>query len=75
MLMGDTPAGVVVRQEEDIEVKLIATLTLESESVTKEFTAKVKAKVGELNYGGYIFTYFIGENYSNGEQILYLRNK
>lgn len=66
---GDTPAGVVVRQDEDIEVKLIATLTLEGETVTKEFTAKVKAKVGELNYGGYIFTYFIGENYSNGEQI------
>lgn len=66
---GDTPAGVVVRQDEDTEVKLTANLSLEGETITKEFTAKVKAKVGELNYGGYIFTYFIGENYVKGEQI------
>lgn len=66
---GDTPAGVVVRQDKDSEVKLTATLTLEGETLKKEFTAKVKAKVGKSNYGGYIFTYFIGENSDKGEQI------
>lgn len=66
---GNTPAGVVVRQDKDTEIKLIATLTLDGESVTKEFTANVKEKAEELNYGGYIFTYFIGEGSSKDEQI------
>ncbi len=66
---GDTPAGVVVRQDKDSEVKLTATLTLEGETLKKEFTAKVKAKARKSNYGGYIFTYFIGENSDKGEQI------
>ncbi|MGG7213250.1 immunoglobulin-like domain-containing protein [Clostridium nigeriense] len=66
---GDIKAGVVTRQDDDVEVKLVATLTLDNEIVTKEFTAKVKAKVKNLDYKGYIFTYFIGENFANGEQI------
>lgn len=66
---GDIKAGVVTRQDNDVEVKLVATLTLDNEIVTKEFTAKVKAKVKKLDYKGYIFTYFIGENFANGEQI------
>jgi GH43 family beta-xylosidase len=66
---GDIKAGVVTRQDSDIEVKLVATLTLVNEIVTKEFTARVKAKVKNLDYKGYIFTYFIGENFANGEQI------
>ena len=66
---GDIKAGIVTRQDSDIEVKLVATLTLDNEIVTKEFTARVKAKVKNLDYKGYIFTYFIGENFANGEQI------
>ncbi len=62
-------SSVVVRQDKDSEVKLTATLTLEGETLKKEFTAKVKAKARKSNYGGYIFTYFIGENSDKGEQI------
>lgn len=66
---GDIKVGVVTRQDNDREVKLVATLSLDNETVTKEFTAKVKSKVKNLDYKGYIFTYFIGENFANGEQI------
>ncbi|MGO4730158.1 immunoglobulin-like domain-containing protein [Paenibacillus sp. 2KB_22] len=53
----------------DVDVKLTATITLNSASATKEFMAKVKEMPAEENYAGYFFTYFTGEGSSTGEQV------
>jgi len=66
---GETPAGVVVRQDNDVEVILKASLNNGDEVLVKEFTAKVIARSEELNYDAYIFTYFIGEEFAQGEQV------
>jgi uncharacterized protein YjdB len=55
----------------DADVKLTATITLNSASTTKEFIAKVKELPAEENYAGYFFTYFTGEGTSTGEQIYF----
>ncbi|MFX3647528.1 MAG: immunoglobulin-like domain-containing protein [Paenibacillus sp.] len=52
-----------------IDVKLTATITLNSASTTKEFIAKVKERPADENYAGYFFTYFTGEGTSTGEQV------
>ncbi|WP_433752427.1 immunoglobulin-like domain-containing protein [Paenibacillus amylolyticus] len=53
----------------DIDVKLTATIKLNSASTTKEFIAKVKERPADENYAGYFFTYFTGEGTSTGEQV------
>ncbi len=55
----------------DADVKLTATITLNSASTTKEFIAKVRELPAEENYAGYFFTYFTGEGTSTGEQIYF----
>lgn len=67
--VGNTPAGVVTRQNKDTDVKLTATITIAGESTTKDFTAKVKSVIEDLDYDSYIFTYFIGEEFAEGEQV------
>ncbi|WFR65675.1 S-layer homology domain-containing protein [Paenibacillus amylolyticus] len=52
-----------------MDVKLTATITLNSASTTKEFIAKVKERPADENYAGYFFTYFTGEGTSTGEQV------
>lgn len=69
-----TPTGEVTRPgngEGDKTVKLTATLTLNKETITKAFLAKVKEMPKKENYEGYVFSYFTGEGYSNGEQIYF----
>jgi glucan-binding YG repeat protein len=73
--VGDMPAGVVTRQNSDTEVTLTATLTLGSDSVQKEFIAKVKAKTEKVTTSNYLFAYFIGEAAANQEQIYFASSK
>ncbi|NQX66961.1 family 43 glycosylhydrolase [Paenibacillus alba] len=53
----------------DVTVKLTATLTLRDAVLTKAFAATVKEMPAVPDYQGYVFPYFAGEGYSNGEQI------
>ncbi len=55
----------------DTVVKLTATITLNKESITKAFLANVKELPKKEKYEGYVFSYFTGEGYSNGEQIYF----
>ncbi|WP_433583425.1 immunoglobulin-like domain-containing protein [Paenibacillus amylolyticus] len=55
----------------NVDVKLTATITLNSASTTKEFIAKVKELPADENYAGYFFTYFTGEGTSTGEQVYF----
>ncbi|WP_299090241.1 immunoglobulin-like domain-containing protein [uncultured Metabacillus sp.] len=69
-----TPTGKVIRPvhgEGDTTVKLTATLALNNESITKAFLAKVKEMPKKEKYEGYVFSYFTGEGYTNGEQIYF----
>ena len=69
----DIPAGVVTRQNEDVEVTLTATITSNAVVDTKVFTATVKAKAEDIDpneYGGYLMTHFTGET-EFGEQIYF----
>ncbi|MDD3413788.1 MAG: family 43 glycosylhydrolase [Lachnospiraceae bacterium] len=65
-----TPAGVVKRQDQDTTVKLTATLTLEGESLEKEFNLTVKAKKTAEPKTDYLFAYFIGNN--PGQEEIYM---
>lgn len=69
-----TSSGEVFRPahgEGDVIVKLIATMTLDGRTTSKAFQAHVKEKRKEEPYKGYLFSYFIGEGYENGEQIYF----
>jgi len=55
----------------DVTVKLTATISLNRVSVTKTFLAVVREMPEPQEYSAYLFTYFIGEGYSNGEQIYF----
>ncbi|MFI1990724.1 family 43 glycosylhydrolase [Actinoplanes sp. NPDC020271] len=50
-------------------VTLTATVRRGSATATREFTAKVPELPAQEPYKGYLFSYFTGEGYSNGEQI------
>lgn len=69
-----TPSGEVIRpahDENDVTVKLIATISLNDQIVHKEFQAHVKKMPKPEAYQGYLFSYFIGEGDQNGEQIYF----
>lgn len=55
----------------NVDVKLTATITLNSASTTKEFIAKVKELPADEKYAGYFFTYFTGEGTAAGEQVYF----
>ncbi|GIE85252.1 family 43 glycosylhydrolase [Actinoplanes regularis] len=50
-------------------VTLTATVTRGSGSATRDFTAKVPELPAQEPFKGYLFSYFTGEGYSNGEQV------
>lgn len=50
-------------------VTLTATVTRNSASATRDFVAKVPELPAQEPLKGYLFSYFTGEGYSNGEQI------
>ncbi|MCF6411537.1 immunoglobulin-like domain-containing protein [Pseudalkalibacillus salsuginis] len=69
-----TPTGEVNRPahgEGDVTVKLKATIMLNDQTLTKAFLAHVKEMPKKEDYQGYLFSYFTGEGYANGEQIYF----
>mgnify|MGYP000576303657 CR=1 FL=1 len=67
-------AGVVTRQDKDVEVTLSARVSFDKETAVAEYTVKVlKAPdiISEDKYQGYLFGHFIGEGSSDGEQIYF----
>ncbi|MFC4069787.1 family 43 glycosylhydrolase [Actinoplanes subglobosus] len=50
-------------------VTLTATVTVGTATATREFTAKVPPLPAKEAFEGYLFSYFTGEGYSNGEQV------
>ncbi|MDE7210463.1 MAG: glycoside hydrolase family 43 protein [Lachnospiraceae bacterium] len=64
------PAGVVVRQAQDVKVALYAWLTLDGVTLRKDFEVTVLAKPEEAEYTEYLFSYFVG-NGINQENIFF----
>ncbi len=64
---GEIPAGVVTRGAQDETVTLTATFTLGNYTTTKDFPLTIKAKPAEKQYSAYLYTYFRGNIYGNGE--------
>lgn len=64
---GEIPAGVVTRGAADQKVKLTAVLKSGEYSYTKEFDLTIKAKPAKKEYAAYLYTYFRGNIYGNGE--------
>ncbi|MBO3743367.1 family 43 glycosylhydrolase [Actinoplanes flavus] len=50
-------------------VTLTATVTYGTATATREFTATVPPLPATAPYEGYLFSYFTGEGYANGEQV------
>ncbi|MGN0504979.1 MAG: immunoglobulin-like domain-containing protein [Lachnospiraceae bacterium] len=55
-----TPAGIVIRQSDDVKVILTATLTYEGAVLQKKFEVTVLAAPDEKKYTDYLFAYFTG---------------
>ncbi|HZH62172.1 MAG TPA: immunoglobulin-like domain-containing protein, partial [Metabacillus sp.] len=69
-----TATGEVKRPAQGVgnkTVKLTATISLNNEMITKAFLANVKEMPKKQAYEGYVFSYFTGEGYTNGEQIYF----
>ena len=60
-----------VKGSGDITVKLTAIVTVNDASVQKELTAIVREMPLQEELAGYVFSYFTGEGYSDGEQIYF----
>ncbi len=67
----EIPPGVITRSESDVKVNLTAHLSVEvgGETFTKDkkFELVIKAKPEEKEYSAYVYTYFRGNIYGNGE--------
>lgn len=64
-------AGVVTRQAKDTDVTLTATITYGEASVTKEFTAHVKAAVETPKLTKYLWAHFTGSESTAEEEQIY----
>lgn len=64
---GEIPAGVVTRGETDQKVTLTARITYLEHTMEREYELTVKAKPEEKEYAAYVYTYFRGNIYGNGE--------
>ncbi|MEV6305382.1 family 43 glycosylhydrolase [Actinoplanes sp. NPDC051861] len=65
-----SPTGVVHRPASGTrKVTLTATVTYGTATATRDFEATVPALPEREPYQGYLFSYFTGEGYSNGEQV------
>lgn len=67
-------AGIVTRGDKDENVVLTAKVTIDGETVTKEYEVHVlaaPAPISEDDYEGYLFGHFIGEGGPDGEQIYF----
>ncbi|HKS99723.1 MAG TPA: family 43 glycosylhydrolase [Rugosimonospora sp.] len=56
-------------------VTLTATVTKGTASTTRQFLATVPALPAPAPYQGYLFSYFTGEGYANGEQVYFSLSK
>ncbi len=67
----EIPAGVITRGETDKRITLNAKLSIDidGEVITKDktFELTIKAKPEEKTYSAYVYTYFRGNIYGNGE--------
>src|SRR5699024_10228624 len=63
-----SPEGLVTRQATDTEVELTAALGYRDQSVTRTFTAQLRAAVDLDPMAGYAFSYFTGDSLA-GENI------
>lgn len=63
----EIPAGVVTRGDTDQKAVLTATITSENYKTTKDFHLTIKAKPAPKTYSAYLYTYFRGNIYGNGE--------
>lgn len=61
------PAGVVTRQSEDTKVTLTAKMNYKDKSEERDIEVVVKSKPADKKYDAYIYTYFRGNIYGNGE--------
>ncbi|MFI7702495.1 family 43 glycosylhydrolase [Nonomuraea sp. NPDC049480] len=69
-----TPTGEVTRPAHGagaVTVKLIATVTKNAATATREFTAEVPEMPARQDYTGYLFSYFTGEGTTDGEQVYF----
>ncbi|WP_345293452.1 family 43 glycosylhydrolase, partial [Isoptericola chiayiensis] len=69
-----TPTGEVTRPahgEPAEEVELTATVTVGEASAERVLTAHVPALPEQEDLEGYLFSYFIGEGYADGEQVYF----
>ncbi|WP_402461516.1 family 43 glycosylhydrolase, partial [Isoptericola aurantiacus] len=69
-----TPTGEVTRPahgEDAQDVELTATVTVGEASAQRTFAAHVPALPVVEDYEGYLFSYFIGEGYADGEQVYF----
>lgn len=64
------PAGVVVRQAQDVKVTLYAYLAMDGVTLRKDFEVTVLARQEEAEYTDYLFSYFVG-NGVNQENIFF----
>src|SRR5690625_264718 len=55
----------------NVIVNLTATISVHEKTIRKEFKANVREMPKKENYEAYLFTYFTGEGYENGEQIYF----
>jgi len=68
---GEIPAGIVIRQDQDTDVTLSATVSKDSVSKTKEFTATVLARPQEQELEAYLFAYFPYTDQKKDERIYF----
>ena len=68
---GEIPAGVITRGDSDVNVGITAHLSVsvgdETFTQDKSFSLTIKAKPEEKEYSAYVYTYFRGNIYGNGE--------
>lgn len=64
---GEIPAGVVTRGANDQKVVLKGVFTYGEFTYTKEYELTIKQKPEEKDYSAYVYTYFRGNIYGNGE--------
>ena len=67
----DMPGGVVTRQDQDTQVTLTATATLNEAVKTKEFTFTVKAQAEQKEYNAYLFGHFTGLEAKESDEQIY----
>jgi len=64
---GEIPPGVVTRTDKDEKVKIVGTFKYNDFTYTKEYNLNIVKKPEKKVYNAYVYTYFRGNIYGNGE--------